>query len=105
MIYRGTTPTITLHINNADVIDFDNLINPRIAILNDSGRNKKIFTDCVKDNDKKTISTRLTYDDTMSFEPGYLLVQLAADLNNDSVVDTYRSPTLRMEIGENQEER
>ena len=105
MIYRGTTPTITLRIKNADVIDFENLTNPHITILNDSGRNKKIFTNCVKDDVNKTISVRLTYDDTMSFEPGYLLVQLSADLNIDNVVDTYRSPTLRMEIGENQEER
>lgn len=104
MIYRGTTPTITLNITNADVIDFDNLINPHITIQNDSGRNKKIFTTCVKDDVKKTISVRLTYDDTMSFEKGYLLVQLSADLTVNTVTDKYRSPILRMEIGDNLED-
>lgn len=106
MIFRGTTPTITLNITNADDIDFANITNPRITILNDSGRNKKTFIDCSIDTVKKTISTKLSYDDTMSFEVGYLLVQLAADITvEENVVDKYRSPVLRMQIGEDYEDK
>ena len=106
MIFKGTTPTITLNITNADDIDFANITNPRITIQNDSGRNKKIFTNCTIDQNKKTISTKLSYDDTMSFEVGYLLVQLAADITvEENVIDKYRSPILRMEMGDDLEDK
>lgn len=97
MIYRGTTPTIVLRLTNTDVISFDDLFDCKLTIENDSGRNKKIFTNCVKDPVEKTISTKLTYDDTIGFEKGWLLLQLAAKLPVD---DEFVSPIFRMEIGD-----
>ena len=97
MIYRGTTPTIRLHINNADDMDLTQLQNCEIAIVNDSGRNLKTFTDCTIDDINKTVSTKLTVEDTLGFEVGYLLVQLTATLNGDDL----GSPILRTEIGQN----
>lgn len=97
MIYRGTTPTINLRLTNVEAINFDDLYDCELTIVNDSGRNKKIFTNCEKDPVEKTISVKLSYEDTMSFEKGYLLVQLCAKLPVDDIL---RSPILRMEIGD-----
>ena len=100
MIYRGTTPTIRLHINNT-TFNVSDLTERCITIVNDSGRNKKIFNDCVADDTTQTISVTLSHDDTLGFEPGYLLVQLTANLGNEEMA----SPILRTEIGDNLKER
>ncbi len=97
MLYRGTTPTISLHINNAESYDLNSLQNPEITVVNDSGRNLKTFTDIQIDDQNKKISTKLSHDDTLAFEPGYLLIQLTASLNNDELA----SPILRTEMGDN----
>ena len=97
MLYRGTTPTIRLHINNAESYDLNTLQNCEIAIVNDSGRNLKTFTDVQIDDENKKIFVRLSHEDTLSFEPGYLLVQFTATLNGDELA----SPILRTEMGDN----
>lgn len=96
MLYRGTTPTIRLHVKNAD-FDISQLNPCEITMVNDSGRNLKTFSNCEKDNENKIISVKLSHDDTLSFEPGTLLIQLTATLNGEEL----GSPILRTEIGKN----
>ena len=96
MIYRGTTPTIRLRITNAEY-DISQLNPCEIMMVNDSGRNLKIFSDCVKDNENKIISVRLSHDDTLDFEEGTLLVQLWAVLNGEEMC----SPVLTTQVGKN----
>lgn len=96
MIYRGTTPTIRLHILNADY-DLNSLTDVAITMCNDSGRNLKSFTNCTIDNEEKKISVRLSHDESLEFETGYLLVQLTATLNGEEM----GSPILRTEVGQN----
>ena len=97
MLYRGTTPTISLHINNAESYDLNSLQNPEITIVNDSGRNLKTFTDIQINDAEKRVYVRLSHDDTLSFEAGYLLIQFTATLNEEELA----SPILRTEMGDN----
>lgn len=96
MIYRGTTPTIKIHIQN-DTFQVSELTDCCIAIENDSGRHLQLFTNCTLDDTDNTVSVKLTHDQTMEFEPGFLEVQFTATLNGDEMC----SEILRTEIGDN----
>ncbi|MBP5597504.1 MAG: hypothetical protein J6Y02_19185 [Pseudobutyrivibrio sp.] len=84
MIFRGTTPTIMLKINNQDFNAADISV-CHITIENESGRNQKIFPASI-DTETKILSAELTQEDTLSFEKGYIYIQAKIKLNNDRVI-------------------
>lgn len=90
-LYRATTPAVVLQIDDED-FDTDQIDICRVTIENESGRNKKIFTDCSFDNVLKTITFNLTQEDTLNYETGYLLLQVRLKLLNGSVL---ASPIIR----------
>ena len=99
MLYRGTTPSIVLHINNTG-FNLSEITVCHVIVCNDSGRNKKIFTDCVIDDQAKTVTVNLTHDDTIQFEKGYLLVQMRAKVGDVEMA----SPIMRTQIGDTLED-
>lgn len=74
-LYRSTTPKLILHIKDPE-FDMESIDQAHITIENDSGRNKKIFTETAINIEDRTISIEMTQEDTLSFEPGCLNVQL-----------------------------
>ena len=86
-LYRGTTPTIILHIKDED-FDLSTITECHLTIENDSGRNKKTFVVDNSDIDpvEKTITITLSQQDTSSFEEGVIVLQLKVKLNDNTVV-------------------
>ena len=89
--YRYTTPTVILKVNDQD-FDMTQISLCHVTLENDSGRNKKTFTDCQIDDEFKTISFTMSQEDTASFEIGTLLLQVRLKLLNGSVL---ASPIIR----------
>ena len=99
-IYRSTTPTIVLHINDED-FDMNSIDICHIAIENDSGRNKKVYENTTINIEDRTISLELTQEDTLSYEPGYINLQLKIKTTDGSV---YASKILHTTINDILEE-
>lgn len=93
---RGTTPAVVIKINDSD-FDMDQIDICRVTIENESGRNKKVFSDCSFDNINKTITFVMSQEDTLAYETGYLLLQVRIKTTNGSVV---ASPILRLTLGQ-----
>lgn len=74
-LYRSTTPKVILHIKDPE-FDMNTIEMAHIAMENDSGRNKKIFTNTSINYEDRTITVELTQEDTAAFEPGYINLQL-----------------------------
>lgn len=91
LAFRSTTPTVVLKVNDEN-FDMTQISICHVTIENDSGRNKKIFSDCQLDNEYKTISFTMSQEDTLSYESGTLLLQVKIKLVNDSVL---ASPIIR----------
>ena len=84
-IIRGTTPTITLKINNKD-FDMNSINICHVTICDDTGKNKKTFTNPTLDVDAKTISVDLTQQDTLDYAYGNINIQVKIKLDSGSVV-------------------
>lgn len=84
MIFRGTTPTIRLKIDNQD-FDMSLISIAHITIENESGRNKKIFEAQI-DAENKILYCELTQADTLAYEKGIIKIQAKIKLNNDTVI-------------------
>ena len=84
-LIRGTTPTIILNVNNPE-FDMDNITECHVTMVNSSGRNKKIFENCTWDSATHTITFTMTEEDTLSFEKGYLFVQVKLKLSDGQVL-------------------
>ena len=84
-IYRGTTPTIILKIDNDD-FDMTDIVVCHVTIQNDNGRNKKVFDNPTIDVENKTISIELTQQDTLAYETGNINLQIKVKLQGGRVV-------------------
>ena len=84
-LYRGTTPTIILHVTNED-FNMANISECHVTIQNDNGRNKKVFENPIIDVEEKTISVPLTQEDTLSYEYGNINIQVKVKLTIGSVI-------------------
>lgn len=86
-IYRGTTPTIMVHLRNID-FDMSDIEKCQVTLEDDRGRNQKVFNDPTIDEENKTISIELSQADTLSYDYGMLNLQIRIKLENGRVVPT-----------------
>ena len=84
-LYRGTTPTIILHVTNED-FNMANISECHVTIQNDNGTNKKVFENPTIDAEEKTITVPLTQEDTLSFKYGNINIQARVKLISGSVI-------------------
>ena len=84
-LYRGTTPTIILHVTNED-FNMENISECHVTIQNDNGTNKKVFENPTIDVEEKTISVPLSQEDTFSFKYGNINIQARVKLISGSVI-------------------
>ena len=83
MFYRGSTVTLVFNVKNKE-LDLSQIDICHFTIANDSGRNQRTIEDCILDNENKKIKVPLSQNDTLSFEPGYLLMQFKiGSINNN----------------------
>ena len=84
-LYRGTTPTIILKIKNDD-FDMSTIEICHVTIVNESGRNKKIYDNPTINTEEKTISIELSQQDTLNYETGNIQLQTKIKLNSGRVI-------------------
>lgn len=84
-IYRGTTPTIILKIKNDD-FDMTAIEICHVTIVNESGRNKKVYDNPTIDVVNKTISIELSQQDTLNYETGNIQLQTKIKLDSGRVI-------------------
>lgn len=85
ILYRSTTPKIILHINDPE-FNMEDISVCHVTIENDSGRNKKIFEHPSINYDDRTIALEMTQEETASFEPGYIHIQLKIKTQDGLVI-------------------
>lgn len=86
-IYRGTTPTITVHLTNID-FDMSNIAKCQVTLEDDRGNNQKVFNNPEIDQANKNISIELSQADTLSYNYGMLNLQIRIKLNSGRVAPT-----------------
>ena len=86
-IYRGTTPTITVHLRNID-FDMSDIAIAQVTLEDDRGRNQKVFDNPTIDQENKNISIELSQADTLSYDYGMLNLQIRIKLNSGRVAPT-----------------
>lgn len=84
-IYRVTTPTIVIEIENED-FDMSLIDICHVTIQNHSGRNKKIFNATNFDVENRIIYLELTQEETKEYETGNIEIQLKIKLQNGKVI-------------------
>ena len=83
MFYRGSTVTLVFNVKNKE-LDLSQIDICHFTIANDSRRNQRTIENCILDNENKKIKVPLSQNDTLSFEPGYLLMQFKiGSINNN----------------------
>lgn len=87
VIYRGTTPTIMVHLRNID-FDMNDIIKCQVTLEDDRGKNQKVFNDPVIDATNKTISIELSQTDTLSYDYGIINMQIRVKLKGGRVAPT-----------------
>ncbi len=95
-IFRGTTPTIILKVKNED-FDMDKIDICHVTIMNDDGRNKKVFENPNIDVDKKTISVPLSQNDTLDYHYGKINIQAKIKLKESGSVITHKMITTNID--------
>ena len=87
VIYRGTTPTIMVHLRNID-FEMTEIVKCQVTLEDDRGRNQKVFDSPTIDNEHKTISIELSQADTLSYDYGMLNLQIRIKLQSGRVAPT-----------------
>ena len=85
-LYRGSTPIIALKVKDPD-FDMTKIGVCHVTMVNDSGRNKKVFEDPAIDIEERTIVVDLSQEDTLAFEKGNIELQARVKLlDTDRVI-------------------
>lgn len=88
-IIRGTTPTITVKIKNED-IDLANVAQFWLYIYQTLQiKIDKTITDAVIDAEEKTVTFRLSQQNTLALSKGQGIIQIRLLMDDDSALATY----------------
>ena len=84
-LYRSTTPTIKLRIQNED-FDMTKIDICHVTIQQANGKNQKIFEHPDIDEYNKVVSVDLSQQDTLDYEYGNINIQMKIKLKNGKVI-------------------
>lgn len=80
---RGTTPTISISVEGVELSYLKDIY---ISVKQDNNIITKTGENITIDNDSGTIGVYLTQDETLSFRPGYVFIQLRATTTGGNVI-------------------
>lgn len=82
-MYRGTTPSITFHINTE--LNLNEIVECWVTFKSKSSNKIQTYTldDLILDSEEKTITITMTQEDTLYFSPGTVEVQIRLRTSDD----------------------
>jgi hypothetical protein len=85
-MYLGTTPTISIKVN--EELELDNIKQIWFTISSNTHKITKTIDDVFLDDEEKTISITLSQEETLLFSAGYVYVQIRVLTKNDEAYAT-----------------